>query len=215
MSKINVYDIEGNIIEEKEISDEVLKEKVNKDVLYYYTVSYLANQRLGTHSAKTRGEVSGGGRKPWRQKGTGRARVGSIRNPIWRHGGVAFGPKPRDYYIKLPKKVKRKALLESIKDKIMENRVAFLRVQNIEVPKTKVFSNFLKKIGFNNEKVLFILSNSKDRKNLILSARNIPYLKYDYIEKINAYEILESDRLIFEEELFEKIKNFLEGGKIV
>ena len=131
MVKINVYDMDGNVIEgeEKIISDEIFKEPVNKDILYYYTVGYLANQRLGTHSTKTRGEVSGGGRKPWRQKGTGRARVGSIRNPIWRHGGVAFGPKPRDYYIKLPQKMKRKALIESIKDKIMEERVMLLKVK--------------------------------------------------------------------------------------
>ena len=214
MSKINVYDIEGNIIGEKEISDEILKKPINKNLLYYYTVSYLSNQRLGTHSTKTRGEVSGGGKKPWRQKGTGRARVGSIRNPIWRHGGIAFGPKPRDYYVKLPKKVKRAALIESLRDKLMENRIIFLKVEGINLPKTKIFNNFFKKIGFNNEKVLFIMSNSENKKNVVLSVRNIPYLKYDYIDKINAYEILDSDRVIVEEELFEKIKIFLEGGSI-
>ncbi|MCS7180933.1 MAG: 50S ribosomal protein L4, partial [bacterium] len=173
------------------------------------------NQRLGTHSTKTRGEVSGGGRKPWRQKGTGRARVGSIRNPIWRHGGIAFGPKPRDYYIKLPKKVKRKALVESIRDKIMENRIIFLKIENIEKPKTKIFAEFLKKIGYNKEKILFIFTNSDKKANKVLSVRNIPIVKYDYIDKINAYEILNSDRLIFEEECFDNLKNLLEGGKIV
>lgn len=215
MAKINIYDLEGNIVGEKEISDDILKGPINKDVLYYYTVSYLANQRLGTHSTKTRGEVSGGGRKPWRQKGTGRARVGSIRNPIWRHGGIAFGPKPRDYYIRLPKKVRRKALIESLRDKLIENKIAFLKLKNIEIPKTKIFDNFLKKVGFKNEKILFIFKNSDDRKNFILSVRNLPLVKYDYINRINAYEILESDRLIFEEELGEDLKTYLEGGKIV
>jgi len=214
MVKINVYDIEGNIIGEREIDEEILKKPINKDVLYYYVVSYLANQRLGTHSTKTRGEVSGGGRKPWRQKGTGRARVGSIRNPIWRHGGIAFGPKPRDYYIRLPKKVKRKALFESLRDKLMENRVAFIKIDKIEKPKTKIFSNFLKKVGLGNEKVLFIFKDAMD-KNKILSVRNLPNVSYDYIEKINPYEILNNDRLIIEDESYEKLKNFLEGGKIV
>jgi large subunit ribosomal protein L4 len=94
MVKVNVYDIEGNIVGEREINEEILKKPINKDVLYYYVVSYLANQRIGTHSTKTRGEVSGGGKKPWRQKGTGRARVGSIRTHILRHGGIEFGPIP-------------------------------------------------------------------------------------------------------------------------
>jgi large subunit ribosomal protein L4 len=215
MVKIGVYDIEGNLIGEKEISENIIKEPVNKDVLYYYTVGYLSNQRLGTHSTKTRGEVSGGGKKPWRQKGTGRARVGSIRNPIWRHGGIAFGPKPRDYYIRLPKKVRRKALVESIRDKVMENRVIFLRIDNIEKPKTKIFSNFLKKIGYEKEKVLFVFKNAEKKANKILSVRNLSLAKYDYIDRINAYEILNSDRLILEEDCFENFKNFLEGGEIV
>jgi large subunit ribosomal protein L4 len=214
MIKINVYDMEGNIVGEREIDEEILKKPINKDVLYYYVVSYLANQRLGTHSTKTRGEVSGGGRKPWRQKGTGRARVGSIRNPIWRHGGIAFGPKPRDYYIRLPKKVKRKALIESIRDKLMENRIAFIKIDKIEKPKTKIFSNFLKKVGLDNEKILFIFKDAMD-KNKILSVRNLSNVSYDYIEKINAYEILNSDRLIIEDDSYEKFKNFLEGGEIV
>jgi large subunit ribosomal protein L4 len=214
MVKVNVYDIEGNVIGGREINEEILKKPINKDILYYYVVSYLANQRIGTHSTKTRGEVSGGGRKPWRQKGTGRARVGSIRNPIWRHGGIAFGPKPRDYYIRLPKKVKRKALIESIRDKLMENRIAFIKIDKIEKPKTKIFSNFLKKVGLDNEKVLFIFKDAMD-KNKILSVRNLPNVSYDYIEKINAYEILNSDRLIIEDDSYEKIKNFLEGGEIV
>ncbi|MGC8976073.1 MAG: 50S ribosomal protein L4 [Candidatus Ratteibacteria bacterium] len=215
MVKVNVYDIEGKLVGEREISDDVLKEPVNKDVLYYYVVGYLANQRHGTSSTKTRGEVSGGGRKPWRQKGTGRARVGSIRNPIWRHGGIAFGPKPRDYYINLPKKVRRKALFESIKDKILENNILFLKAESLATPKTKIFSEFLKKIGLDKEKVLFVFKNADERKNFVLSIRNLPNAKYEYISRINAYEILNSDKVIFEETLYENLKNFLEGGKLV
>mgnify|MGYP000680993238 CR=1 FL=1 len=126
MTKIPVYNIDGEIIGEEVV--EIKDKKINKDVLYYYVNAYLTNQRQGTSSTKTRGEVSGGGRKPWRQKGTGRARVGSIRNPIWRGGGVVFGPKPKKYRVKLPKKMKRKALCEAIKDKLIEDSCLFIHI---------------------------------------------------------------------------------------
>jgi len=211
MKKIPIYNLNGEIINEESFSDEFLKEKVNKDVLYYYVVSYLSNQRQGTSSTKTRGEVRGGGKKPWRQKGTGRARVGSIRNPIWRHGGVAFGPKPRDYRIDLPKKVKKKALIESLKDKFIEDKAIILEIENIDVPKTKIFSEFLKKIKIEKEKILFILNNQINfKENLIKSIRNLPMVEYDFEDKLNAYEILNNDRLVILKDSFPLIKKYLE-----
>lgn len=210
MKKIPVYNLTGEVIEEKEIPAHILKEEINKDVLYYYVVAYQANQRKGTVSTKTRGDVSGGGRKPWRQKGTGRARVGSIRNPIWRGGGVAFGPKPRDFSIKLPKKVKRKAIREAIRDKLKEDRIVFFKSEKIGTPKTKIFVEFLKKLGYDKERVVFILSqDNRERENIKKSLRNIPLVEFDFSDKINAYEILKSDRVVFDINSFEKLVSYI------
>ena len=212
MKNIPVYTIEGEIVEQESVSEDIFKEPINKDVLYYYVVSYQANQRKGTASTKTRGDVSGGGRKPWRQKGTGRARVGSIRNPIWRHGGVAFGPKPKDYSINLPKKIKRKALKEAIRDKFIEEKIAILKMENIESPKTKIFAGFIKKTGIDKEKILFVINeekNSDAKRNLLKSLRNLRLTEYDYSNQLNAYEILKSDRLIVINDAFSNIKNLL------
>jgi len=210
MKKIPVYSLAGEVIEEREIPEDILREEINKDVLYYYVVAYQANQRQGTVSTKTRGEVSGGGRKPWRQKGTGRARVGSIRNPIWRHGGVAFGPKPRDFSIRLPKKVKRKAVREAIRGKLKEDRVVFFKAEKMETPKTKIFAEFIKKLGYDGERVIFILSKDHgERKNITKSLRNIPLVEFDYSDQINAYEILKSDRVVVDINSFEKFVSYL------
>ncbi|RKY30719.1 MAG: 50S ribosomal protein L4 [Candidatus Omnitrophota bacterium] len=216
MKEIPVYNMEGKKVDTQTLPDDLFKEAINKNVLYYYVVAYLANQRKGTASTKTRGEVSGGGKKPWRQKGTGRARVGSIRNPIWRHGGVVFGPKPRDYRIDLPKKVKRKAIKEALRDKFMEDKVAIIKLEKIEKPKTKIFANFLKVLGLQKEKVLFILSKEEDGddKNIVKSLRNLPTVSYDYGDKINAYEILRNDRLIISENSFNLIKEYLEKNGV-
>ncbi|HDD64921.1 MAG TPA: 50S ribosomal protein L4 [Firmicutes bacterium] len=216
MKEIPVYNMEGKKVDTQTLPDDLFKEAINKNVLYYYVVAYLANQRKGTASTKTRGEVSGGGKKPWPQKGTGRARVGSIRNPIWRHGGVVFGPKPRDYRIDLPKKVKRKAIKEALRDKFMEDKVAIIKLEKIEKPKTKIFANFLKVLGLQKEKVLFILSKEEDGddKNIVKSLRNLPTVSYDYGDKINAYEILRNDRLIISENSFNLIKEYLEKNGV-
>jgi len=210
MRKIPIYDINGEIVGEEEI--EIENEKINKDVIYYYVNAYLTNQRKGTASTKTRGDVSGGGKKPWRQKGTGRARVGSIRNPIWKGGGVAFGPKPKEYKVRLPKKIKRMALIEAIKDKIIEDRFLLIEMSNLNEIKTKNVYNFLKKIGSNKEKILFILNKGDVNKEVIIkSIRNIDTIEYDYSDKINAYEILKVDKVFLDDKnIFEVIKKTLE-----
>ena len=210
MRKIPIYDINGEIVGEEEI--EIENENINKDVLYYYVNAYLTNQRKGTSSTKTRGDVSGGGKKPWRQKGTGRARVGSIRNPIWKGGGVVFGPKTKEYKVRLPKKIKRMALIEAIKDKIIEDRFLLIEMSNLNEIKTKNVYNFLKKIGSNKEKILFILNKGDVNKEVIIkSIRNIDTIEYDYSDKINAYEILKVDKVFLDDKnIFGVIKKTLE-----
>ena len=210
MRKIPIYNINAEIVGEEEI--EIENEKINKDVLYYYVNAYLTNQRKGTASTKTRGDVSGGGKKPWRQKGTGRARVGSIRNPIWKGGGVVFGPKTKEYKVRLPKKIKRMALIEAIKDKIIEDRFLLIEMSNLNEIKTKNVYNFLKKIGSNKEKILFILNKGDVNKEVIIkSIRNIDTIEYDYSDKINAYEILKVDKVFLDDKnIFGVIKKTLE-----
>lgn len=210
MKKINVYDMKGKIVAEESLSDELLKDSVNKDVIYYYVNAHLSNLRQGNASTKTRGEVSGSGKKPWRQKGTGRARVGSSRTPLWRHGGIAFGPKPRDYSQHLPKKVKKNALREVLKDKLIEDRFVLFVPAKMDKPGTRTFSGFLKKLGYDGEKVLFVFSNDKgNNRNLVKSLRNIALVTYDFSNQLNAYSILKSDRVIAENAVFGIIKKHL------
>lgn len=213
MKKINIYNMAGEIIEEETLPEELVGGTPNQDVIYYYIKAYLANQRQGTSSTKTRGEVSGSGKKPWRQKGTGRARVGSTRTPLWRHGGVVFGPKPRDYRQSIPKKVKRSALREALKYKIQEDSFVLFIPEKIETPKTKLFAEFLKKVGFKGKKVLFLLSNKEGENSVIIkSLRNIDLITYDFLERLNAYNIINSDKIIAEKSILNSIKNFLGGN---
>ncbi|HNS32424.1 MAG TPA: 50S ribosomal protein L4 [bacterium] len=210
MKKIPVYDMEGSLVSEESISEDIITPPLNKAVIYYYVKAYLTNQRQGNASTKTRSEVSGGGKKPWRQKGTGRARVGSTRNPVWRHGGIVFGPKPKEYFHKLPRKVKIKALKEVLRDKLKEDRLVLFVRGKIEQPKTSVFADFIEKIGFGKEKTLFILDKGAEgNRNFIKSIRNINSVEYDFSDQLNAYEILKSDRLIIENGTFNTMKKYL------
>ncbi len=210
MKKINIYNIKGEIVGEESLSDELLKKELNKDIIYYYVNAHLANMRQGNASTKTRGEVSGSGKKPWRQKGTGRARVGSVRTPLWRHGGTVFGPHPRNYGQRLPQKIKRSALREVLKDKLKEDRLALFLPEKLENPKTSTITQFLKKLGYEKEKILFIFSNNREsNRNLVKSLRNISLVTYDFSNKLNAYSVLKSDRVIAENEVFNSIKQCL------
>jgi len=217
--KINVYDMSGKVIAEESLPEALISKPLNRDVIYYYVNAYMANRRQGTSSSNTRGEVSGSGKKPWRQKGTGRARVGSSRTPLWRHGGIVFGPRPRDYSQSLPKKVKKSALREVLKDKMQEDRFALFAPEKMENPRTRVFVDFLKKTGYEKEKILFIFSNDKQNNmNLIKSLRNMNLVTYDFSNKLNAYEILRSDRVIAEKDVFGTIKGYLgeeNGGRTI
>ena len=193
MPKVAVYNMLGAQVGEIELNDDVFGIEPNKAVMYDFIKMQLANKRQGTSSTKTRTEVRGGGKKPWRQKGTGRARVGSSRNPVWRGGGIAFGPKPRDYSYKLPQKVRRLALRSALSSKALDNKIVVVDEFNIDQPKTKVMVQALEalKVG---KKTLLVTADGNV--NVVKSARNIEGIKPMRADFINVYDILKHDTLL-------------------
>ena len=191
MANVSVYNIEGNQIGEMELSDAVFGVEVNEHLLHMAVVNHLAAKRQGTQSAKTRSEVSGGGKKPWRQKGTGHARQGSTRSPQWTGGGVVFAPKPRDYSFKLNKKERRAALKSALSSRVAENKIIVLDAFNMEEVKTKKFKAVMDALKVS--KALVVVD---DNNNVVLSARNIPSVKTASTSTINVYDILKYDTLV-------------------
>ena len=192
MSKVSVYNIEGNQVGELELNDAVFGVEINQHLIHKAVVSQLANKRQGTQSARTRSEVSGGGRKPWRQKGTGHARQGSTRAPQWTGGGVVFAPKPRNYSIKLNKKEKRIALKSVLTSRVVENKFIVLDELKFDEIKTKKFQAVLNNLKVN--KALVVLGEKND--NVYLSARNIPNVQTALVNTINVYDILKYNTMI-------------------
>ncbi len=205
MPVLNVYDIEKTKVTELELSDLVFGTEVNEHILYEVVKMQLACRRQGTASTKGRSDVRGGGRKPWRQKGTGRARAGTTRSPIWRGGGIVFGPKPRDYSYKVPKKVRKAALKSALSMKVKEGRVIILRDFPMDEIKTKRFKEVLDR--FELGKTLFVL----DERNTILekSSKNIKDVKMMRSEGINVYDVLKYDDLVLLEPSVKKIEGAL------
>ena len=203
MANVKVYDMSGNAVSDLTLNDAVFGIEPNTVVMHAAVVNYLANQRQGTQSTLTRSEVSGGGRKPWKQKGTGRARQGSTRAPQWTHGGIALGPKPRDYSYELPKKVKRLALKSAFSAKVAGNDM--IVVDNIAVDsfKTKTVVEMLSNLGA--DKKALIVMPEVDTK-LIKSAANIPGVKTALVNTINVYDILNCDKFIVAKSALEKIE---------
>ena len=203
MPQITVFDMPGKSVGEMTLSDAIFGIEPNTSVMHAAVVNYLANQRQGTQSTLTRSEVSGGGRKPWKQKGTGRARQGSTRAPQWTHGGIALGPKPRDYSYALPKKVKRLALKSAFSAKVADNNM--IVVDNIAVDgyKTKAVAEMLSNLGA--DKKALIVMPEVDAK-LIKSAANIPGVKTALVNTINVYDILNCDKFIVAKSALEKIE---------
>ena len=194
MAKLSVYNIEGNQVGEIELNDAVFGVEVNENLMHKAVVAQLAASRQGTQSAKTRSEVSGGGRKPWRQKGTGHARQGSTRSPQWTGGGVVFAPKPRDYSFKLNKKERRIALKSALTSRVQENK--FIVVDSIKMDeiKTKTFANALANLKVS--KALVVL-NENDEK-VVMSAKNIPSIKTALTNTINVYDIMKYDTVVID-----------------
>ena len=186
MANVSVYNIEGKEVGKIDLSDAVFGVEVNEHLVHMAVVSQLANNRQGTQKAKTRSEVSGGGRKPWRQKGTGHARQGSTRAPQWTGGGVVFAPVPRDYSFKMNKREKRAALKSALTSRVEENKFIVIDEINFEEAKTKNFANILKNLDVS--KALVVLED--DNKNAELSARNIADVKTAKTNTINVYDIL-------------------------
>ena len=193
MPKAKVFDMAGKDVGELELNDAVFGIEPNVEAMHRAVVAYLANQRQGTQSALTRAEVAGGGRKPWRQKGTGRARQGSTRAVQWTHGGIAFAPKPRDYRQSVNKKVKRLAILSALSDKVANESFIVLDALTLEGYKTKVVADTLKNVKA-GKKVLFVLADSDDK--AVKSARNIEGVKVAGTNTISTYDIVNADSVV-------------------
>ena len=203
MPTIDIYNAGGDVVGSMDLNENVFGADVRTDVMHEVVVNYLANQRQGTQSTKTRTEVRGGGIKPWRQKGTGRARQGSIRAPQWVGGGVALGPKPRDYRYTVNKKVRRMALKSALSSKVEENEIIVLDAFSCDEIKTKQVTTLLKNLNV-NEKALIVLPEND--KNVVLSARNIKGVDTTYVGAINTYEVLNHTKCIILKDAVTKLE---------
>ena len=202
MAKVSVYNIDGKEVGSIELNDAVFGVEVNEHLVHLAVVNQLANKRQGTQSAKTRSEVSGGGRKPWRQKGTGHARQGSTRAPQWTGGGVVFAPKPRDYSFKMNKKEKKIALLSALSSKVNDSKIVVLDSFNLDEIKTKKLAEVMNNIKVSN--ALFVIEG--ENKNVVLSGRNIPTVKVSATNEINTYDVLKYDTLVVTKAAVEKLE---------
>jgi len=203
MPQLPVLNIQGNTVGQINLDDSVFAAPISEASMHQVVVQYLAAQRQGTHSTLKRGEVRGGGRKPWRQKGTGRARAGSIRSPLWRKGGVTFGPKPRDYRFSIPKKMRQQAMRSALTTKVLEQNVIVLDTIDFAAPKTKEMMSVLANLQIDRKAL--IVTESPEQ-NVYLSARNIPGISVSFAGVINVYELLLHDKLIITQEAVKKIE---------
>ena len=211
---LDVFDLDGKVAGKVSLSEVIFGDKVNKTLLAQAVRVYLANKRQGTVSTKTRGEVDGSTRKIYRQKGTGRARHGSLRAPIFVKGGIVFGPKPRDYSLILPKKMKRKALFSALSAKVLDGEVKVLQGLDKIEPKTKHFAGVLEKLGFDGKKKKLLLVTPASLDNVKRAGRNIPGVSLLQAKQLNAYDVLKNKNLVFmKESLAEMEKYFLGGDK--
>ena len=202
MASVAVYNIEGKKVDTIELNDAVFGVEINEHLVHKAVVSQLANKRQGTQSAKTRAEVRGGGRKPWRQKGTGHARHGSIRSPQWRGGGVVFAPKPRDYSFKMNRKEKELAIKSALTSRVNEDKLMVLDQFGFDEIKTKKMKEVLENLKVN--KALIVLDKNDD--NVTLSARNLPNVRTILFNSINVYDILKYDTLVITKDAVAQIE---------
>jgi large subunit ribosomal protein L4 len=205
MAVADVFDIERKKVSQVDLNDAVFGAEVNEAIIYDVVKMQLASRRSGTASTKTRSDVSGGGKKPWRQKGTGRARAGTTRSPIWRGGGIVFGPHPRDYAYSIPKKVRKKAVISALSMKFRDNKMLILKDFPMEKISTRVFKSVFDL--FSLKKALFVLDENNEV--LLKSSRNMKNVKMIRSEGINVYDILNHDHLILLEPSVKKIEGAL------
>lgn len=206
MAKIDVKNLANEVVDTLELSDTVFKAEFNEPLIWEAVVHYNASLRAGTASTKGRGEVSGSGKKLWRQKGTGRARVGSIRSPLWRHGGTVHGPKPRNYSYSFPRKKLRGAMRSALSAKLNENALTVVDSFNVEKPKTKDFKKLLDGMGCAG-KVLIV--DSYENRNLDLSSRNMPAVKLVSGKGVNIFDVVNSNTLLFSRESILQLQEVL------
>ena len=206
MPKVALYNQAGANVGEVELADAVFGIEPNNSVLFDAIVMQRASQRQGTAKVKGRSEVAGGGRKPWRQKGTGRARQGSIRSPQWRGGGIVFGPTPRSYSYKLPKKVRRLAIKSALSSKVLENELLVLEGLDFDAPKTKEMTSVLKGLEI-NRKALIVTADADE--NVALSARNIPGVTVVTVTGVNVLDVVNHDKVIFTKDAVQKLEDVL------
>ena len=202
MPNVNLYNMKGENIGTIDLAETVFGAEINTSAMHSYVVAYLANQRQGTQSAKTRAEVSGGGKKPWRQKGTGRARQGSTRSPQWTHGGVVFAPKPRDYRLSLNKKLKRVALASALSSKVADEKI--IVVDSIEMNEIKTAEMAKSLEALKAVKPLIVLAENDE--NVVKSARNIEGVEVSFVGALNTYEILKHDTLVISKDAAAKVE---------
>lgn len=201
MPNVALYNISGKQVGEIELNENTFGASINVEAMHQVVKMLLANRRQGTQSALTRAEVRGGGIKPWRQKGTGRARHGSIRSPQWTHGGIVFAPKPRSYRYTVPKKIKRVAMKSALSSKVVDNNIIVLDELNFDAPKTKQVVSMLKNLNV-DAKTLIVLAEKNE--NVEKSARNIEGVKFALVNTLNVYDILNYDKFIITKEAVKK-----------
>lgn len=206
MAKVDVQNTQGQVVESIELNDLVYAIDPSAASVHSVVVMQLANKRQGTHSTLTRAEVRGGGKKPWRQKGTGRARVGSTRNPVWRSGGVAFGPKPRDYSYTMPKKIKRLALKSVLSDKLANKDLILLDKLSLDAPKTKDIKNILS--ALNAKKTAIIVTLNKED-NVVVSANNLQGVSTAFTGSVNVYDLMRHQTLVITKDAALKLEEVL------
>lgn len=208
MPKVALFNIQGEQVGEVELSEDVFGAEIRPDIMHQVVKNYLANQRIGSASTLTRAEVAGGGRKPWRQKGTGRARHGSIRSPIWRKGGIVFGPKPRSFKYSLPKKLRKLALRSALSAKVEASELILLDDLTMDAPKTKEMVSILNNLKANTKSLIVISSKNE---NVEKSARNLPGVKAVNVNILNVYDILNHDNLIITKEAAQRVEEVYAG----
>jgi large subunit ribosomal protein L4 len=221
MPQVEVKNIQGKVVSNIDLNESVFGIDPNYDLIHRYIVMQMNSKRQGSASTKTRAEVSGGGRKPWRQKGTGRARFGSSRNGLWRHGGVIHGPKPKDWATKLNKKMKAKALLSAISLRVKEGNLVVLDDISFENPRTKEMKKVLDNLGLENKKCLFVLPFKNDKYDTVkLSGKNLPNVKVIIadnpgnekngnkinIDGLNVYDLINNEIIVFTSDMVKKVE---------
>jgi large subunit ribosomal protein L4 len=195
MFKIEVKNRENKQVKEIELPKEVFGYPVNKHLIWEVVKAFLANRRSGTAATKSRGMLRGGGRKPWRQKGRGTARAGTITSPLWRHGGTVFGPQPRDFSVRIPKKVKRNALKSALSGKLRDKEIILIDDLNIDEPKTKIARKIIDTFSLDSA----LIVDSRENRNFYLASRNLPNIKFVDYREVNVYDVVKYKNLVFSE----------------